>query len=69
MNAKEVRALSSDEMRQKVLDLKHELFNLRFQKSIGQLENPCKIKQSQKDIARINTVLTEIARKSTETDN
>lgn len=69
MNAKEIRALSSDEMRQKLLDLKHELFNLRFQKSIGQLENPCKIKQSQKDIARINTVLTEIARKSTETDN
>jgi large subunit ribosomal protein L29 len=69
MNAKEVRALSSDEMQQKLLDLKHELFNLRFQKSIGQLENPCKIKQTQKDIARIYTVLTEVARKSTETDN
>jgi large subunit ribosomal protein L29 len=69
MNAKDIRALSSDEMQQKLLELKHELFNLRFQKSIGQLENPCKIKQAQKDIARIHTVLTEVARNSMETDN
>ena len=69
MNANEIRALSSDEMQQKLLDLKHELFNLRFQKSIGQLENPRKIKETQHDIARIYTVLTEIARNSKETDN
>jgi len=69
MNATEIRALSSDEMQQKLLELKHELFNLRFQKSIGQLENPCKIKQTQKDIARIHTVLTEVARNAMETDN
>ena len=69
MNANEIRALSSDEMRQKLLALKHELFNLRFQKSIGQLENPRKIKQTRKDIARIETVLTEITRNSQETDN
>ena len=69
MNANEIRALSSDEMQQKLHDLKHELFNLRFQKSIGQLENPRKINQTQKDIARIYTVLTEIARNSKETDN
>lgn len=69
MNATEIRALSSEEMQHKLLDLKHELFNLRFQKSIGQLENPCKIKQTQQDIARIYTVLTEIARNSKETDN
>ena len=69
MNANDIRALSSDEMQQKLHDLKHELFNLRFQKSIGQLENPRKINQTQKDIARIYTVLTEIARNSKETDN
>ena len=69
MNANDVRALGSDEMQQKLLDLKHELFNLRFQKSISQLENPRKIKQTKKDIARIHTVLTEIARNSKETDN
>lgn len=69
MNANDIRALNSSEMEQKLHDLKHELFNLRFQKSIGQLENPRKINQTRKDIARIYTVLTEIARNSKETDN
>lgn len=68
MNADEVRALSQDELNRKLIDLKHELFNLRFQKSVGQLENPRKIKQTQKDIARIHTVLTEMARNTQGTD-
>jgi large subunit ribosomal protein L29 len=62
MKPDDVRALSQDELNRKLVDLKHELFNLRFQKSIGQLENPRKIKQTQKDIARVQTVMTETAR-------
>ncbi len=62
MKASEIRALSRDEMQQKLTDLKHELFNLRFQHEIGQLENSSKLKQTKKDIARIRTVLGELAR-------
>ncbi len=69
MKAEEIRALSPDEMRQKLTDLRHELFNLRFQHEVGQLENPRKIKQTRKDIARIYTVLDEVARGAKPTDN
>ena len=62
MKPSDVRALSQDELNRKLVDLKHELFNLRFQKSVSQLENPRKIKQTKKDIARVQTVLTETAR-------
>lgn len=62
MKASEIRALSRDEMKQKLTDLKHELFNLRFQHEIGQLENTSKLKQTKKDIARLQTVLGELAR-------
>ncbi|MBR9980547.1 MAG: 50S ribosomal protein L29 [Desulfatitalea sp.] len=64
MKVDDVRALSRDEMQQKITELKQQLFNLRFQKGIGQLENPRKIKQTQKDIARIHTVLNAMARKT-----
>ena len=69
MKPEEIRALSPDEMQQKLTDLKHELFNLRFQHEIGQIENPRRIKQTQKDIARIYTVLEEVARNAKQTDN
>jgi large subunit ribosomal protein L29 len=69
MKASEVRALSREEMQQKLVDLKQELFNLRFQHEIGQLENPKKIKQTQVDIARIYTVLAETARNPQGSDN
>lgn len=69
MKAGDIRALSRDEMQQKLIDLKHELFNLRFQKGIGQLENSSKLKETQKDIARVHTILSEIARNPNETDN
>ena len=69
MKAEEIRALSSSEMQQKLDELKHELFNLRFQHEVGQLENPSKIKQTRKDIARIYTVITEMARNPKDTDN
>jgi large subunit ribosomal protein L29 len=69
MKASEIRQLNTDEIKQKIQDLKHELFNLRFQKGIGQLENPCKLKSNRTDIARLKTVLTEMARKLKTTEN
>lgn len=59
MKATELRELTVSELNDKLLDLKKELFNLRFQHAINQLENPMRIKAVKKDIARINTVLTE----------
>jgi large subunit ribosomal protein L29 len=69
MKASEIRALSSEEMQQRLVDLKHELFNLRFQHEVGQLENPSKIKETQKDIARIYTITKEAAHNTKENDN
>jgi large subunit ribosomal protein L29 len=60
MKASEIRDLNPDEMRQKVSDLKEELFNLRFQHEIGQLENPQRMKQMKRDIARMKTILQEV---------
>ena len=69
MKASEMREFSPDEIQQKLKDLKHELFNLRFQHETGQLENPRKIKQTKQDIARIYTVMTEKVNNPKETDN
>jgi large subunit ribosomal protein L29 len=60
MKASEIRDMNLDEMHSKVSDLREELFNLRFQHEIGQLENPQKMKQSKKDIARMETVIKEV---------
>ena len=57
MKATEIRDLNADEIQQKVADLKEALFNLRFQHEIGQLENPKKIGETKKDIARSKTIL------------
>jgi large subunit ribosomal protein L29 len=51
--------MSPDEMQQKLKDLKEELFNLRFQLEVGQLENSARLKQTKKDIARVRTVLRQ----------
>jgi large subunit ribosomal protein L29 len=59
MKAKEIRDLTSDELQQKLTDLKEELFNLRFQHGIGQIENPTKLKTTKSDIARVMTILRE----------
>ncbi len=59
MKPEELRAMSDDELRAKEDELKKELFNLRFQKAIGQLENPMRIRQVRRDIARIKTILRE----------
>ena len=61
MNASEIRELTVDEMQRKLIDLKQELFNLRFQHEIGQLENPRKIKQTKQDVARLQTVMRAAA--------
>jgi large subunit ribosomal protein L29 len=59
MKATEIRNLSAEEIQHKVLDLKEALFNLRFQHEIGQLENPKKIGETKKDLARLKTILNE----------
>ena len=59
MKMSEIRDLSTDEIMQKVGDLKESLFNLRFQHEIGQLENPKKIGETKKDIARLKTILND----------
>ena len=56
MKASEIRKMSSQELDAKLLELKDELFKLRFQQTINQLENPMRIKAVKKDIARIKTI-------------
>ena len=60
MKASEIKEMNIEEMQQKASDLKEELFNLRFQHEIGQLENPQRMKQTKRDIARIKTIIREI---------
>ena len=56
----EIRKLSADEMNAKLLELKDELFKLRFQQAVNQLDNPMRISAVKKDIARILTVQRDI---------
>ena len=60
MNAKEIRELSLPELNDKLAKLKEELFNLRFQLAINQLDNPTRIGAVKKDIARVKTIIREI---------
>lgn len=59
MKVNALRDLSTAELEKKVVDLKEELFNLRFQMATCQLENPMKIKEIRKDIAKAKTILRE----------
>lgn len=59
MKAKEVRDLTTKELEKKVDDLKQELFNLRFQMATGQLDNPMRIRDVRRNIARVKTILRE----------
>ncbi|MCI7221009.1 MAG: 50S ribosomal protein L29 [Firmicutes bacterium] len=59
MNIKEIRDMSNEELNKEVVSLKEELFNLRFQQATGQLENPARMREVKKTIARIKTVITE----------
>ena len=64
MKSSEINEMSPEEMQRKISDLKEELFNLRFQHEIGQLENPQKMKQVKRDIARIYTISREVEEKN-----
>ncbi len=59
MQAEKYRDLTDDELTSKMKDAKAELFNMRFQLATGQLDNPKRIKEIKKDIARIQTVRRE----------
>ena len=59
MKAIEIRKMTAEELEAKLKELKSELFNLRFQHAINQLENPHKIADVKKDIARVMTILRE----------
>ena len=60
MKANEIRKLSAAEMDAKLAELKKELYNLRFQQAVNQLDNPMRISAVKKDIARIKTVQRDI---------
>lgn len=55
----EIRGLDLQEMNSKLMDLKSELFNLRFQLAVGQLENPMRIREVKKSIAQVKTIMKE----------
>jgi len=57
MKIKELRELSTEELKHREAELVDQLFKLRFQKSLGQLESPMKVKNIKRDIARIKTLL------------
>jgi len=64
VKAVDVRAKTDDELHSELDQLSKEVFNLRFQRASGQLENTARMRQVRRDIARINTVLTERRRKA-----
>lgn len=59
MKSNEVRKLSEKELESKLLELKKDLFNLRLQHATNQLENPIRIAEVKKDIARVKTIIRE----------
>ena len=59
MKATDIRKMNAEELTAKLKELKNELFNLRFQHAINQLDNPQKIVEVKKDIARVMTVLQQ----------
>ena len=59
MKVEDLRQKTEDELKQQVLDLKKEAFNLRFRRASGQLENTSMVRQVRRDIARIKTILHE----------
>ena len=59
MKANQFKEMSQDELNQNLTEFKSELFNLRFQLATGQLENPMRIREVKKNIARVKTILRE----------
>jgi large subunit ribosomal protein L29 len=64
MKADDIRARSADELAEQVEALGKEIFNLRFQRASGQLENTARVRQVRRDIARIKTILGERQRRA-----
>jgi large subunit ribosomal protein L29 len=62
MKAEKLRELNTDELRGKERELQEQLFRLRFQKSLGQLDNALKIRETRRDIARVKTVIKQLAK-------
>jgi large subunit ribosomal protein L29 len=60
MKASELRELSAEELREKLKHLREEHFNLKFQHATSQLENPMRLGQTRRDIARVMTVLGDV---------
>ena len=65
MKASEIRDLTKEELDQRIQETQKELFNLRIQKSTGQLEKASRVRELRRDIARMKTVMTERAGAST----
>ena len=59
MKVEDIRAMSPDQMEDAILNLKKERFNLRFQRATGQLENPPRLREARRDIARIKTIAAQ----------
>ena len=64
MKIQELKELSADELKAKEAELQEQLFKLRFQKSLGQLDSPMKVKNVKRDIARIKTFLKALAKQT-----
>jgi large subunit ribosomal protein L29 len=60
MNAKEIRALSAEEIKAKLADVREELMKLRFQQTTGQLTDTSRLRNLRRDVARMETILTEM---------
>ena len=59
MKASDIRAMSADQIKDELVKLKKEQFNLRFQRATGQLENTARMRQLRRDIARLQTIASE----------
>jgi large subunit ribosomal protein L29 len=59
VRAEQIREMSADDLKAKQRELDEQLFRLRFQKSIGQLDNPLKLRETRREIARLKTVIRE----------
>ena len=64
MTTKEIREMSVEQINAKIADLKEELFNLKFQAALGNLEKPARMNEIKRTIARMKTILTEKANAS-----
>jgi large subunit ribosomal protein L29 len=62
VKAEDVRAMSADQLKEELIKLKKEVFNLRFQMAAGQLENTARMRQARRDIARVKTIMRENSR-------